>query len=102
MPASFKGGFEPGFDEEEVKKSLTKQFDLPFAHFIVIGRDTSPNVLENFVKETMHEPKFYEIGDEQIAAISCRTAGHRSANKPINAIVGKLEAATKMCHDIIS
>jgi 50S ribosome-binding GTPase len=91
---------EDGYNKQDLTEQLATLLDLSTSHILVVGKYTECDVIENFIKSTLHEPKTFRLSAEQIGIASSLGVGLRRFNKPVQEVEAKISAALKYCTNL--
>ena len=92
-----------GYDEEDVKQSVSRLADIPTNLIKVVGKDTSGAEIEDFIYSTLlPTPVSIKLDLQGAVRLAASSKQSRRLSKSIRDIHGKLEAATKYCDDTVA
>jgi len=90
---------QEGFDPNELKTRLAQSLGVPIKNVGSFGKHSPRENVMKFVESTMHEPKSYELSEEQLGQVANLAVGSRRIIKPINEIMAKIHAGTVACQE---
>jgi tRNA U34 5-carboxymethylaminomethyl modifying GTPase MnmE/TrmE len=93
---------ESDYDPEDMKHQLSQRLDISSSNVMVVGKQTSSLSIELFIRATLHEPRDYEVNEQQVAANSNLCTCVRSFNKKINDVYAQIAAASQECEKLAS
>jgi len=91
---------EIGYDPQGTRVVLSQLLGINIANIVVVEKQTEEAYISNFIKSTVHRPRYFNISDEQVARISSLCITTRKFNKAIEEVYAKIAAASKACADV--
>ena len=80
---------------------VSTELDIVPEHVIMVGKDTNRDIIQDFIRNTLHEPIQFNVTDVQLASVAS-LSGIRKFNKPVNEVLAKITVAAQACQDIVA
>lgn len=88
---------ETGCDINHTKQRLSQLLDVGLDNIFAVGKDTSADDVEAFVKSTLHQPKLFQVSKEQHASMSSQTLDASMYQQYHNEVRTKADGAKQAC-----
>jgi hypothetical protein len=90
-----------GFDADDVMRSVSRLAGIGADHIIVVGLDTNPEDIDDFVQSTLlPNPRKIKLQAEEVVKLAVRSQQSRRLSRAIRDIYAKIDAARQHCDDI--
>lgn len=88
-----------GYNEVELKHSIGHLAGIDVKNIIIVGLETNPQEIDDFVNETtLSQPKEIKLDPEEISKLAIRSHASRNLTRIIRDIYGKIDAAHGHCN----
>mmetsp|Transcript_24787 Transcript_24787/g.68592 ORF Transcript_24787/g.68592 Transcript_24787/m.68592 type:complete len:462 (+) Transcript_24787:1938-3323(+) len=88
-----------GYDELGTKARLKDL--LGVEKILIAGKRTPRYLIDQFMAESLHEPREFRISEEQISVVSSLCVASRKMNRKIDQVYDKIEAASTACRELV-
>jgi len=92
---------QSGYNPSELKNTLSDLLGISTIFIKIVGKNTSPSKVQNFIRRTLHAPKKFSISSEQVASVASLCVGARKISKSIDEVFSKIQAASIACNDVV-
>lgn len=93
---------ENGDDIPDLKHQLCKLLGVPVEQMAVVGKDTTGDELELFIKDTLHEPITLNVSKEQHAFATTFCVGARKFEQYVTTVSDEIDVLDTLCKQFIT
>lgn len=92
---------EEGFDPIDSKQRMSQMLDIEQKYISFVGKETNASDIEDFIQESLSEPRKFHITNVQMASVAPQSVGSTRFTGDLNNIADFVDTVERFCFNQI-